>query len=206
MRKQDQKTKRSSDKTEAPHWLTAALHLTGDAAAFESLGFEAAESSESFRMSCRQAAAGALAILRLRRERQRIGFSPVSLPEYLQGLVKVAGVSLNQALTSIGVRDFDPRGPKYMSALGRLAQAIGMSFRETLTHLRIDFAAQRQTASINLLVAHRAAGDPRRSQLEDCESVLLQIESEYDSKSLRELQSIEQMICEAYQGAETGRS
>jgi hypothetical protein len=204
MKKQNSKTGKSIANTEPPLWLTAALRLAGDASAFENLDVGKTETSESFRDRCRQATARALAILKLRRERQRVGFLPVALTDYIQGLAKVAEVSLSQVLTSIGVEELNLRAPEHATSLGGLARAIGLSLRETLAHLRIDFAAQREFAPIALLVAHRHSGNPRRSQLDDCEAVLLQVESEYDSKSLRDLRAIEQSIRIAYQGGQDG--
>lgn len=200
MKNQNSKVTGLHEDAEAPHWLAAALRLVGDAVIFEDMDPELAETSDGFRVRCREAAGLALAILKLRRERQRVGFLPVSLTDYLQGLVKVAGLSLAQMLAAIGVQDLTFRSPEVATAFGRLALQIGMSLRETLAHLRIDFATERQLAPMAFLVAHRHAGDPRRTQLEDCEEVLLQIESEYDSKSLSDLRSIEEGIRNGYQG------
>lgn len=198
MKKQDAKISRPEDEVEISDWLAAALHLAGDAAAFESADSSAANLSAGFHRRCRQAAGQALAILKMRQERQRIGFLAVPLADYLQGLMKVAGVSLSQVLAATGITDLALQTPGPLTAVGGLAQAIGMSLREVLVHLRIGIAAQSQPVPMTLLVAHRHAGDPRRSPLEICEAVLLQIESTYDAGGLNHLRAAEQAIRRAY--------
>jgi hypothetical protein len=203
MKKQEPKVSRVNEGAEAPRWVAAVLRLAGDAWAFENRDL-ATETSDTLRLRCRQAAGQALTILKLRRERQRVGFLPVPLTDYIQGLAEVAEVSLSQVIASPGIEGSTLRMPECVAALGRLAREIGMSLRETLTHLRIGFAAQRQSSPMTLLAAHRHAGDPRRSQLEDCEDVLSGLESEYDARSLRDLRTIQEAISEAYQGGKNG--
>lgn len=204
MKKQNSKAEESIVKKQPPLWVAGAVRLAFDASAFETLDIQGTATSESFRIKCRRAAANSLTVLRLRRERQRVGFLPVALTDYIQGLAKVADLSLSEVLTSIGLEELNLRTPQHATSLGSLARAIGLSLRETLAQLRIDFAAQREMAPIALLVAHRHSGNPRRSQLDDCEAVLSQVESQYDPKSLRDLRVIEKTIRIAYQVSQDG--
>jgi len=199
MKNQDFNINELNEDIDMPQWLASVLRLAGDEAAFETSNFAVPEISESFRLRCHQAVEEALIILKLRRERQRIGFLAVSLVDYLQGLIKVADIVPSQVpalLIDIANR---LQTPEYLSSIGHLTKKIGMSLQETLAHLRIGFAAQHQLASMTLLVAHRQAGDPRRSQLENCEAVLSQIEAGYDARSLRDLRAIEQALRKTYE-------
>ncbi|MDQ3821103.1 MAG: hypothetical protein M3362_25940, partial [Acidobacteriota bacterium] len=145
MKKQDQKTRRRSENTDPPHWLTAALRLAGDAAAFENPPAGIVSTSAAFCLRCRQAARMALGILKLRQERQRIGFVPVPLTDYIQGLMKVADVPTPQVLAAVSPGNLALQTPEWAAGLGRFTKAIGLSLRETLVHLRIGFAAQHQS-------------------------------------------------------------
>src|SRR4051812_31954834 len=92
---------------------------------------------EGFRQRCRQSAGAALTLARLRRERERIGFVPLSLPDYVEGMARALGESLSEVLAWLGLREL--RGEDAAAPLARLGHALGMSWRETLAHLRIAF-------------------------------------------------------------------
>src|SRR4051812_38305197 len=77
-------------------WLTDLLRESSDYFAFQEDSSDRV--SSDFRERCREAAAGALTLSQLRNERQRIGFVPLSLETYVQGLVKVTNVSLGPIL------------------------------------------------------------------------------------------------------------
>jgi hypothetical protein len=68
---------------------------------------------------------------------------------------------------------------------------LGIELREALIHLRVGFAEQIDGAPMPLLMArHRSAGGGR-SNLEECESVLGDVEATYDMNTLRELRRTE---------------
>jgi hypothetical protein len=154
---------------------------------------------EAFRARCDEAAVVAHSIARLRRERQRVGFVPLPLAEYIHGLVKLASVPLGPVFSWLGVTDLTFAEPGSARGAARLAREIGMSLREALTHLRIGLAAQAGAAPVPLLVArHRSAGR-RRTPLEECEEVLEQIEVGYDLDGLKRLRNLESAVGAVYE-------
>jgi hypothetical protein len=154
---------------------------------------------EVFQGRCDEAVAAAYSIARLKRERQRVGFVPLPLTEYIHGLVKLAGVSLGPVFSTLGVNDLSAAESGSARGAARLAREIGMSLREALTHLRIGLAAQAGAAPVPLLVArHRSTGG-RRTPLEECEEVLEQIEVGYDLDGLRRLRNLESEVGAIYE-------
>jgi hypothetical protein len=197
--KQDQEPNNSDQEYVLPGWFIGIMRLSEDMSAFESIEVEQAEVPIDFHLRCNEATEAALSIAKLRKERQRIGFMPLPLTDYIHGLIKVANVSLSQVLAWLGTTDISFSTPEHAKALGRLAQQIGLSLRETLVSIRIGFAAQRDAVPISLLVAHRRSAGQHRSQLEECEDVLKQIEAEYASNDIRELRDTELEISQAYE-------
>src|SRR3990172_1638002 len=133
-----------------PEWFTEALRATRDAAYFVNPVIEPEQISLSFRERCRKAAEVALILETLRRERRRVGFVPLSLANYIEGLAKVTNVSLTPVLLWLGITDLAGFDHGSVKALARLAKDIEISIRETLVHLRISFADRFGLAPISL--------------------------------------------------------
>ena len=182
----------SADFYEPPEWLDDALRQT-----FGGGGIQFSEPSEAFKQRCRTAASVALSVAKLRNERQRIGFVPISLAEYIQGLIKVTGVRIDAVLARFGIDDITRLSTDSVRNLARLAQELNISLREVLIHVRIGFLEKVDSAPVPLLLArHRSAG--LRSQLDECEAVLGTAEAEYDGELLNELRRTEFEIRAAY--------
>lgn len=183
----------STDAYEPPKWLDNALRQTfarGDAIEFS-------RPSEAFKARCRTAANVALSIAKLRNERRRIGFVPMSLAEYIQGLIKVTGVQIDTVLSRFGIDDVTRVTSGSARNLARLAQELNISLREILIHVRIGFLEKIDSAPVPLLLArHRSTGP--RNQLEECEAILGSAEAEYDGELLNELRRTEFEIRAAY--------
>lgn len=164
---------------------------------------------ESFRGRCRQVAETALTqltVARLRSERERIGFVALPLQDYIEGMMRVLGLSLTRVLNWLGMTALPRLGEDSAEALSKLGVALGMSVREMLAHLRIGFACDRGCAPLPLLVARRRAGGGTGSPLEECEAVLAQLESRYDAAARAEWQSTEWAVRRAYHSAESAGS
>lgn len=157
-----------------------------------------AQTDEAFSARCREAAEAALIVSKLRKERLRVGFVPLSLVEYIHGLVKLAGVPLAPVFSWLGVTDLAAARPQSVFAAARLARELGMSAREAVAHLRISFAAHVGSAPVSLLVARYRSTGLRRTPLEECEEALEQIESGYDLDNLHKLRDLESEIGAAY--------
>jgi hypothetical protein len=185
----------------APGWLAAMLrlsyeHFGSDGAIEESIP---SESSNRYR----EAAGIALSLAKLRKERERIGFVPLALSDYVLGLVKVADISISPILRWLGIDDLSRPTLSSAKAVARLSRELGMDLREALVHIRIGFASQIDTAPLPLLVARLRATGAHRTQLEECEAVLGEIESEYELDIIRELRSTEFEIRAAYRESES---
>lgn len=155
--------------------------------------------SSTFRSRCQKAASVALIISKLRQERQRIGFVPLSFAEYVKGLAKAAGTSLSPVLEWLGIADIGFVDAKSARGFARFAQEIGLNLREVLIHLRIGFISQFEAAPIAALVAHRRTNSGQRNQLDECEMILKQFASECNAQLLQELREIESEVCTLYE-------
>ena len=177
------------DSVVSPLWLTEALEQSRDYALFNES--EEGTADPQFQNRCREAAAVALSLAQLRRERERVGFVPLSLNAYIQGLVKMTNVSLTPIMQWLGLEELTQIGSSSALGLARLAQGLGIQLREALIHLRIGFAEQLDGAPMPLLIARHRSTTGSRTSLEECESVLTRVESGYDLDSLKELRRAE---------------
>jgi len=155
-------------------------------------------SSAAFRRKCLDAAEIAISIVKLRRERQRTRFAPLSFKEYIIGLAKLAEINLAPVLAWFGVKDLSTCDAGSAKGMARLAQGIDMSLRETLTQVRIGFAMRTGAGPAAFAVSHGRSMTGARSTLDECEAALKRAESNYDVDRLRELRAIELGIREAY--------
>jgi hypothetical protein len=182
---------------QAPSWLTDLLLESNDYLAFNTVETEPGD--KDFQKRCREAAFLAMSLSSLRKEKDRIGFVPLSLAAYLQGLFRVADVALQPILAWIGIEKLSDLNSAQVARLARLARDIGIELREALIHLRIGFAEQLDGTPMPLLVARqRSSAGAKRSSLEECETVLGEIELEYDLESLRVLRRTEFEFRSAY--------
>jgi hypothetical protein len=150
--------------------------------------------SGDFAERCRTAGEAARGLARLRGEQVRVGFVALPFGDYLQGLARAAGVSLQPMLSWAGIADLSAIDHLVAAKLARLALMIGLGFNETLTHLRMTFAAQQGSPAAPLLIA-RSRSDSRRPQPEvDCIATLSQIEATYSRAAARELHEIEAAV------------
>jgi hypothetical protein len=187
-----------SIESESSEWLDAALRIYGESGFLDFEAAEAAPPSTTFGLKCFAAADVALSIAKLRKERQRAAFAPLSLTQYISGLVKLAGIDFAPILAWLGVDELPPYEAKSAKTFARLAQAIGMSLRETLAHIRIGFANRLGTAPNSLVIAYGRHTADHRSVLQECEAALMKFESNYNIDNLRELRQIEFGIQEEY--------
>jgi hypothetical protein len=174
-----------------PDWLATLLLEVTEEGELSPLEYV---TSGEFVIGCEQAAVVSLSVARLRKERQRAGFVPLALNEYIEGLVKVAGASLGTVLSWLGLSTLDCSDEPSAVALARLAKEIGMGARELLLHLRIGFAVQSHVAPVSLLLARRRGSGTVQSNLDECEQVLAEAESSYSSEAIGELRKLESLV------------
>jgi hypothetical protein len=191
----------STDIHETPQWLDDVLRLSLTEPPFGGSDARLNPPSEAFLKRCNKAASIGASIAKLRADRRRIGFVPMSLAEYIQGLIKVADVKLAAVLESFGMQDISALTSESARKFARLAQELGISLREVLVHARIGFVERVESVPVPLLLAHhRSTGF--RDELGECEAVLGLAEAEYDVELLNELRRIEFEIRAAYKQGE----
>jgi len=186
------------DNYDTPNWLENTLRSSAELERFGEDAGELENVSAAFHERCQEAADTALSLIKLRHERQRVGFVPLSFADYVQGLVRVANVRLPAVLQWLKIDDLKRPTPEAAKAFARLAKEIGLGVRETLIHIRIGFATLEDSAPVPLLVARHRSPMSHGNQLEECEVVLGQLESKYALDSLRELRRTEFEIRAAF--------
>lgn len=202
MKNMEPETHAQADAYEPPEWLNEALHLYLGQTLGNRPEVKLEQPSEDFLRKCQEAANVASSVTRLRRERQRLGFVPTSLADYIQGLAKVTGVQLSAVLARFGIDDAALQAPSSVRTLARLARELGIGLRETLIHFRIGFVEKIDSVPVSLLLAHHRTPGVF-DQLGECEAVLRLAEAEYESGWLEELRRAEFEIRAAYKENES---
>jgi hypothetical protein len=191
-------TQHEEDASPVPAWLLDRLQLAGDYATFTSELQPAV--SAGFRARAREEAEIAFTLHRLRAESEKIGFVALSIGDYIQGIAKVANLSLPPVLNWLGIPDLRQPRPDSARGFARLGLEIGFSLAQILTHVRIALAGAAGSPMIPLLMARRRAGTPNRNDLQECLAVLEEVETQYDPAMLTDLRRIEAEIRAAYDG------
>lgn len=185
---------------DSPAWFDHVLNLARDYSHFHNSTSEL--DSSQFQDRCRRAAGIAFSIAKLRKERQRVGFVPLAFSDYIQGLVKVADVRLGPVLDWLKIGDLSSLELNSIPTLVKLARYLGIGLREVLVHVRIEFASCLKIAPLPLLLARYRSTAAGLGQLDECEVVLAQIESDYELEHLRALRRVEFDLRSAYKEQE----
>lgn len=190
----------NEDASPSPAWLIHCLRLAADYTRFTADA--APPTTEAFRERCRNAAEAALTLEKLRAARERvIGFPPLSLAGFITELASMAKASLGPALAWFGIAGLTPLSADNATDLARLAMSIGLSFRQTFAHLRIEFASQSGSEPIYSLLARGATNDADGVSVEDCEEILTRVESKFTAQQWKELRRIEDEVRAVYESA-----
>ncbi|MGA2185905.1 MAG: hypothetical protein ABSH47_23035 [Bryobacteraceae bacterium] len=168
-----------------PVWLTEAL--------------DGSVVSNQFFRRCREAADAALALALLTAEREKIGFVPLSFADYLKGVARVLGVHLDPVLAWARIADASRVDSATVSGFARLWRELGFSARETLAQLKTSFAERVEGVPLALLAAQRRTGGMHHSALDECESVVGQLEGQWDGGTMSELRQMEAQVRVAFE-------
>jgi len=174
-------------------WLEEALASAGELEEFATRAPK--DVSVAFRNRCREAALGRFVLGALREERRRIGFVPLPLADYLQGIAQTAGVPLAGVLAPRGIDDLTRTDEAAAPALAGLAREIGMSLREAMAHLRLAFAAMHGAPAPAVLARRHPAAS---SALQDVEAELERVETGYNAALADELHRLEAAFRSAF--------
>lgn len=166
----------------------AMAHLNDGGALWEGVSVQV---SPEFQHRCEVAAIEAMGIAKLRYERERIGFLALSFAAYITALAQSAKVSLDASLQLLGLKDLSTVTLDSIPMLARLASDLGMSFRQTLVHLRVSVAEREGFTTARLQLARRSQSPV--GSLEQCERALALFEAEHPSVSA-EVQPLEREL------------
>jgi len=169
-----------------PAWLRSALELS--------------RASPEFDARLDEAAVVALAIAKMRQQRDRtLRFVDLSLAEYVNGIAALSRADLPAVLRWLKVSDLGRLTLENVRGVVQLCQELGMSLREAIAHMRIGYAEGQEFRPFSLVVAQRGPGD---RGLEYCEAALAEVETGYPSGVLQELRTLEDAVYSAYRGIE----
>lgn len=180
------------EKYQPPKWVLEVLRLSELATISESADHDI------FTKRCADAARLAVDLVKLHQARQRVGFVPVSGTDYIRRLIELVGIPQSPFFSWLSEADSSFNTRERAAAFAQLAQRIGMSLREALAHLRIDFSAQMGSSPVPLLLARTRSSESFSNPIENCEVVLSEIESNYDIDSLRQLRVLETELRTSY--------
>lgn len=182
----------------SPAWIGSAMALFREAEGFAAPTAEPVPAAFAERLA--ESGKLALSISKLRRQREQVGFVPVTLAEYLRGLASVAAVDLRPVLAwtkAPGIEQFEEEpSPAGIARLGRL---LGIGFRQMLLHLRIGVLERVQGTPVTMLVASRAPEGYGRPLIDECETAIREVEQQYGPQELRRLQQMEKILQAAYE-------
>jgi hypothetical protein len=172
-----------------------ALRISNELSLFESAAHQLPETSAAFLRRCEAAAAVALGLARLAREKSRVGFLPLPLTEYLEELAKSARVELRPLLAAsdTGVKGEDS-GP--FLGLARLCQRLGFSLRETLLHLGLGLAESHGAPPVSMMMARQNTASSGRDPFATYEAALRGVLSEIGAT--QKLEALEAELRLAY--------
>lgn len=179
----------SGNEKQIPAWLDESLRTAQAFARF--LSVPTGQPPEAFRRRSDQAAQIAFIIARLRDEKAKSPFVPIALGGILEGLARIAGVSLTPLLVWLGIKDLNAHTPEAARAAVRLTKQLGFSLRETLAHIRLGFADAYGAAPAPLLLARSRGKSASQPPLEACEALLARLETKYEHQMLQQLRQIE---------------
>ena len=164
-----------------PSWLQEAFAQSG--------------TSPEFLRRCEESALSVLALTKLRREREKLGFVQVAFSAYVQGLAKLTGALLEPLLSRRGIVSLEEC--KNSGSLARLARELGFSDREASALLKVQVVEQSGLAPFPMVVAARKPAVPS-DPLTECELTLASLAGSLPSEIVRELRSVDEGVRGAY--------
>lgn len=169
-----------ADEYRPPVWLTEAL--------------DGAVVSTGFHRRCREAADAALTLAKLAAEREKIGFVPLSFADYLKGVGRVLGIHLEPVLAWARITDVSHVDSAAVRGFARLWRELGFSAGETLAQLKTSFAERVEGVPLALLAAQRRTEGLHHSALDECESIIGQLERQWKGETVSELREMEAQV------------
>jgi hypothetical protein len=126
-------------------------------------------------------------LAKLRRARERAGFLPVPVADYLEELAEMAKVSLVPLLAKLKISSLRQIAPETAGAIACLATYVGISKPEIELQIRLTLANFNPAVEMPQLLARCRANVSERSLIEQVETRLSAIEQNYDGSQLHHL-------------------
>jgi hypothetical protein len=144
----------------------------------------------------RGAGKAAYAIASMRAEKEKVGFVPLPLNDYLKELANMAGVSLAAVLKASGIEDMARPNAFNAEKIGRLGHALGFRLDELLLNLRVAFAEQAAGNCLPMLAARRGVSGV--SHLPECGRLLDQLQLRWPPDLRMELDAVRSAVASGY--------
>jgi hypothetical protein len=142
-----------------PQWLGQVLRASRSVLHTSAFMSPPVPASGEFSKQCLDAAHVALTLSKLRVERKRLGFVPLSIRDYLSSLAQSAQVALEPALRWAGIRELSTMNVGFASSWARFAKGLGMEVEEAVMLFRISFLdAQSPDAAAPALARNALLG------------------------------------------------
>jgi len=153
-------------------WLYDVLRVSRSLLHRPVLGQLSDQAPDDFMARCANGAQVALALSRLRADRQRIGFAPLSIRDYLQSLSQSVQVVLQPVLLWARIDDLSIPSPGLARGWARFALELGMDSREALSHFRITYAESRNPGEFAMVLGRSPSQGRGSDRLATVERIL----------------------------------
>jgi len=156
------------------------------------------EPSPEFAERVRDAAAAVFSLRQMAAKRDRVGFLPLPLDEYLIRLASAARVALSTLWRNLGIER--PRDVLSVSAdrLADLGSALGVPVHEMIAHLRLALLRESLVIPEAWASAAREGKQRSGSLLERCQNALEAEIADADATTARRYAVVEHDLLRAY--------
>ena len=193
----------SQNNPHEPVWLDESLDAYFASASGAIATIE--QPSEAFAERCQAAAALAIEIARLGRERSKLTGALGSLREHFYTLAQLAGVKIEEVFRFLNIARADEPDAASAWGLARLAQLVGMGLPEAELRLRLGFALGHRTVVSTALAAElvpaymQRAARPTASRVEP---LLRACEASYSSARREKLRGASASLSAVFEDEE----
>ena len=154
--------------------------------------------SPDFLDACMQSSEVGLALVKLRRAQPEARGAPLGTPEYLRGLAAIAQVSFEAICRWAGLSPDFHLDRQLAAGWGRLALALGLSFREAILRLRLALAEDFGLEFLPVRARGDATSPAAAPSLEDWDAGFAAEVASLDPESLSLLHECEAAVRLAY--------
>lgn len=152
---------------------------------------------EEFLHRAQQAAIAAAALVRMRREQERLGFVPLPLAVLIRRLATQAQASVEAVCRWAGLDDLEALTVKSIRGVAKLTKALGINLREVLVHARLSLLEQDRPYAVATCCSGQMMPASAAS-VEKCGELLRVAEASLPRSARRRTQAVLNAIEQAY--------